>query len=71
MKRFAIIILSAVALAVPTAALADSGTLPTPSDLATQACKALKVSMGANFATTYGNFGHCVTKGTQTAQNER
>ena len=78
MKRFALIILSAVALGVPTAAFADSATPPTPSDLATQACKGLQVSLGAaTFATTYGTnknksnaFGKCVAKGTQTAQNE-
>lgn len=78
MKRFALIILSAVALGVPTAALADSATPPTPSDLATQACKGLRVSLGAaTFATTYGTnksksnaFGKCVAKGTQTAEND-
>jgi hypothetical protein len=77
MKRFALIILSAVALGVPTAALADSSTPPTPSNLATQACKGLQVSLGATFATTYGTnkshsnaFGKCVAKGTPTAQNE-
>jgi len=77
MKRFALIILSAVALGVPTAAFADSSTPPTPSNLAVQACKGLQVSLGATFATTYGTnkshsnaFGQCVAKGTPTAQNE-
>lgn len=77
MKRFTILAVAAAALAVPAAALGDNAAPPSPSDLATQACKLQQSTMGADFAKTYGTnktksnaFGQCVAKGAQTAQSE-
>jgi hypothetical protein len=63
-----------VALVVPAAAFAAT---PSPNSLASETCKQLQKSMGANFALTYGTnasrsnaFGQCVVKNTAAATQQ-
>jgi hypothetical protein len=77
MKLKALVAALAVAAILPVAALADEAS---PSDKANgaRACQALKASLGATFASTYGTnanksnaFGKCVSKWTQTEHQNR
>ncbi len=63
-----------VALVVPVAAFAAT---PSPNSLASETCKSLQKSMGANFALTYGTnasrsnaFGQCVLKNTSATKQQ-
>ena len=67
----------AVAMVLPVAAMAEDAS---PSDKlnGSRACQALKTSLGANFAATYGTnadksnaFGKCVSQWTQTEHKNR
>lgn len=65
------VIALAVAALAPAAAFADT---PSPSDKANgaRACTALKASMGAaTFASTYANFGKCVSAWTRAEHQNR
>jgi hypothetical protein len=55
--------LTAAALIAPAALAAQPSAVPTP----TQACKALKTSMGAQFSSVYKSLGACVSQKTQQA----
>ena len=77
MRLTAFVAALAVAAILPMAALADE---PSPADKANGArsCQALKTSLGATFASTYGTnadksnaFGKCVSKWAQTEQQNR
>lgn len=77
MKLKALVAALAVAAILPVAALADEAS---PSDKANGArsCQALKTTLGATFASTYGTnadksnaFGKCVSKWTQTEHQNR
>ena len=77
MKLKAFVAALAVAAILPMAALADE---PSPSDKANGArsCQALKTSLGATFASTYGTnadksnaFGKCVSKWVHIEQQNR
>ena len=77
MKLKALVAALALAAILPVAALADEAS---PSDKANgaRACQALKTSLGATFASTYGTnadksnaFGKCVSKWTQTEHQNR
>ena len=72
--RRSLIIGTLVALVVPVSALAAT---PSPNSLASETCKSLQGSMGANFALTYGTnasrsnaFGQCVVKNTTAAKQQ-
>jgi hypothetical protein len=77
MKIKALIAALAVAAALPVAASADTAS---PADKANgaRACQALKTSLGATFASTYGTnadksnaFGKCVSRWTQAEHKNR
>ena len=77
MKLKALVAALAIAAILPVAALADEAS---PSDKANGArsCQALKTSLGAMFASTYGTnadksnaFGKCVSKWTQAEHQNR
>ena len=77
MKLKAVLSILAVAAILPVAALADTAT---PADKANgaRACQALKASMGATFASTYGTnadksnaFGKCVSAWTRAEHQNR
>jgi hypothetical protein len=56
--------LAAAALVAPAALAAEpNGVTPTPA----QACKALKTTMGAQFASTYKSLGACIAQKSQQA----
>ena len=73
MRKF-MLLLSLVALAAPVAAFADAP--PTPAQTANAMCSALKTSLAASFATTYGTnasksnaFGKCVSEHAKPAKD--
>src|SRR5215208_3797965 len=59
-----------VAAILPVAALADTANSADKANGA-RACNALKASMGATFASTYANFGKCVSQWTRAAHQNR
>lgn len=72
--RKALIVAVLVALALPVAAFSAT---PSPNSLASETCRSLQKSMGANFALTYGTnaarsnaFGQCVRKNTAAATRQ-
>lgn len=70
MKLRALIGAVAVAAILPVAAHADPATASDKANGA-RACTALKASMGATFASTYANFGKCVSAWTRAAHQNR
>ena len=70
MKLRALIGAFAVAALLPVAAFADPATASDKANGA-RACTALKASMGASFASTYSNFGKCVSAWTRAAHQNR
>ncbi|HEX6788036.1 MAG TPA: hypothetical protein VF091_02245 [Gaiellaceae bacterium] len=71
MKRYLVLGVAALALAVPVAASAAQP--PTAGSLAVQSCKAQQAAMGAaTFKSTYGAnaYGKCVSKATKTASSQ-
>jgi hypothetical protein len=61
--RTILVTLATAALIAPAAFAAQSAVTPTPA----QACKALKTTMGAQFASTYKSLGACVAQKSQQA----
>jgi len=77
MKLKALMAALAVAVILPVAASADTASAADKANGA-RACQALKTSLGASFAATYGTnadksnaFGKCVAKWTQTEHQNR
>jgi hypothetical protein len=70
MKLRALIGAFAVAALLPVAAFADPATASDKANGA-RACTALKASMGTSFASTYSNFGKCVSAWTRAAHQNR
>jgi hypothetical protein len=77
MKLKALVAALVVAAALPVAASADTASGSDKANGA-RACQALKASLGASFASTYGTnadksnaFGKCVSKWTQTEHQTR
>src|SRR5918995_6832490 len=77
MKLKAFLSILAVAAILPVAALADTATSADKANGA-RACQALKLSMGATFASTYGTnadksnaFGKCVSAWTRAEHQNR
>jgi hypothetical protein len=74
MKKTILAVVATCALLLPLAAMAADGA-PAPSTVASQICKQEKVTLGANFNSTYGTnadksnaFGKCVSKNAKNAQ---
>ena len=70
MRLKTFIVTVVVAAVLPVAALADTANSADKANAA-RACTALKASMGATFASTYSNFGKCVSQWTRAEHQNR